>query len=538
MEFSHAWPQLICEVTATVLCYRFLVSPMIKWSARQLGAGQYPAKALNGTYPETRTTVGATSRVCLLVLPMTVTDILIDPANGGMIGIVPKAALGVLLWKHVTLDYDAASKLSWQRLDRGIALVAGVLALVFSPFALLAVIFLCGRFGAWTHHSSASVRVVKASFSWSVSAGAFNLFSASLWRPEETADLTIILGTVYLSHYVIAFRSKVRLGSKPWSWATENRVDILVASAYAWGWAGFLNENTIKKILRRLAPAATWLNWGTLLIEGAGIAAFSFRWLVFAAVVGAVCFNIVVAITSGIFFLENMVVGVTFAVVIARLHTSTDLAAFGLIPWFVSAALLALTMQGWGWRPTELGWWDTPLTERVHWKAVTRDGKVVGINNDFMSPFDREYARTAGRALVSEPIVTYPLGGVENSELRDRLLVPDLTSSDLCKIREQFGVSYWNPVAKDLYLKYMSRLFAQLNAGKPKSPLPRVFRWLKAPTGHLYYWSDLPRYQLAQGPVVIVQAWYREILYLRELQEWVCLQDKILFEIDISGSRQ
>lgn len=532
----HEWLRIGVDVLATLLVYRCVVSPAVRWSACHLGAGQYPGKALHGTYPTGPVAAGDACVVTLLVAPVIIACAAVGLAPPESVGLLPAAALGIVLWKTLTLDYDAAQSLTWQRLDRVTAVSVGVAAIAYPPLWLAAIVAACGRLGGWTHHSKACLRLVKAAFAWSVAAGALSRIAGVPPVSDRAAELFVILGTVYLSHYVFAFFSKVSLGAKPWSWVTENRTELLVASAYAWGWARFVPEQQIARLLRFLGSRASWLNAGTLGLEALGMVAFSDHRVFVAAAVGAAMFNVVVAVTSGLFFLENILIGAVFVAVSVSLPEPVRATAFGVAPWLVSLTLLALVQAGLAWRPTDLGWWDTSFSARVYWTARLRDGREVGIYNNVMSPFEREFGRLVGNPLTTEPFVTYPLGGVENAALRDHLLRLDLTEEGLRVLKTEWGRSHWCPDFKAAHVKYLHDLFSRLNDHVSKSPLPRALRWLKAPGGHLYYWGDLPGYRETMGPVEAIQVRYREVYYRPTTNEWIRLRDECLFEVDVDGA--
>jgi hypothetical protein len=88
---------------------------------------------------------------------------------------------------------------------------------------------------------------------------------------------------------------------------------------------------------------------------------------------------------------------------------------------------------------------------------------------------------------------------------------------------------------KDAHIDYIKRVFRHLNWGGKKSPLPRSIRWIKAPGGHLYYWGDLPRYKLEEGPVESIQIRYAETYYCRGSRTWLHFSDLLLFEIDLNA---
>ncbi|HEX7306750.1 hypothetical protein [Lentzea sp.] len=526
--------RMVLVLAGAVVLYRHLVSPIVRWAARELGAGDYPATALNGTYPEAPVPRSAW-RPCAVIGLLTLVAALLGPWRVSGLLWIPAVALAVVVWKYTTADYDAASDIGWQRTDRVVVTVLGVAGVLVPFLAVAAVVAICGRLGGWTHHSKSAIRVVKAAFAHSLALGPATLFTGAD-PARDQAGLLVLLATVHLSHYVFACHSKIVLGRRPWSWANENRINVLAASAYSWGWAGFLPEDTVRRVVRALAPLSRWLNWGTLVVEGLGAVAFLHRDLLVVAAAGAAFFNVVVAFSAGILFLENILLGSVIAVSALSLPPPVEQAAFGALPWTVSLALLGVVLLGRAWKPTALGWWDTPLTERVYWRVVTAGGRTCSLDNGFLSPFDREYARSAGNPLTADRYVTFPLGGVEDEELRDRLFALDREDphADLAAIAARFGLPATDPRIRERHAEYVARLFGRLALGTPKSPLPEALRWLKMPGGHLYYWLESPRYRLSDGPVVRVQVRHRKDHFDQKTATWTRLCDEAVMEIPVS----
>jgi hypothetical protein len=533
VTLAHGWLRVGSEVAATVVLYRCLVSPTLRWCALRLGFGEYPAKALNGTYPAGPPTTRDAVRVCLVAVPLTAAAALFGAAAPGSLRLVPATALLMLLWKYLTLDYDAAHELSWQRADRLAALVLGAAAVAYPALSLAALIVFCGRLGAWTHHSMVSVRLVKASFAWSLAAGGYDALAGARAPQAGATGLLIVQCTFYLAPYVLACRDKVVLGARPWSWVTQNRTEMLIACAYAQGWGRWVPARTATGVIGVFARGAVWLNAATLLVEGIGLLAFAHPWLLLFAVVSAAFFNTVVAVTTGLLFWENIVMGTVLALVAATLPDPLRAASFGLVPWSLSAAMTVLFLAGFAVRPLGLGWWDTPFVQRVHWTVMTSAGKRYGLYNDFMSPFEREYGRTLGNPLASEPFVVQDLGGVFDSRPRDRLLGARPEAAELADVKRAYGRPFHANGFREAHSAYLLSLFRRLNAGVRKSPLPHRLSWLKAPGGHLYYWGDLPGYRRSDGGVSTVQIHYQEVYYCATGREWVFLRDDLLFELEV-----
>ena len=514
------------ELALVLACYRWPTSPITGWCAVRLGAGRYPKVALNGTYPEGPAPVPGSLWAGAVIAVLSLAAEFVGTTPRGGLVVVPVVALAIVLWKYVTIDYDIALSVRWQRVDRLVVLAVGVAALLLPGLTLAGVILLCGRLGAWTHHSNACIRIVKITWCWSVTDGLLHDLGV-IGSDVGTATAAIAMGSVYLSHYVVAAWSKARLGRHPWSWAVENRTELLVATAYAWGWARFVPARRAARVVEALRPIAFVLNAVTMVVEFAGLVAFADARLFVAAVVGAMLFNCVVALTSGLLFWENMVIGAVLIATVPR----TGAPVFGFWPWLFGAAVLVMVLAGWLWRPNILGWWDTPLCAKVVWTVETADGREYGLYNNFMSPHDREYARSVGNFLVSEAIPTFPLGGVEDTAIRDCLV--DAGPDEIQQAKQRYGTVYWSADHAARHADYLRRLMLGVNSGRSKSPLPRWLRWLKAPGGHLYYWGDLPRYRRRSGQVRKVTARFREDLYSSENHDWSRLRDQVLFAVDI-----
>lgn len=437
MDPSVRWLWDACDVVGTFALYRLAISPAMKWGAYALGSGRFPATGSNGLYPDAAVPGRGAVHTALVFLPLTAIALVLGRTPDAPASWVSTAALAAVLWKCLTFDYDVSRGLSWQRVDRLVIAATGGAALVWPQCGMLALILLCGRLGAWTHHSKAAIRILKMTFAWSVTAGVHEHL-APRSAPETDSVLLVLVVAVFLSHYVVACVSKLRLGPRPWDWVTKNRTDHLVASAYSWGWARFLTERQVRRILRPLATVAVWMNAGTIVAEGLGFTAFLSRGLTVAAISIAVVFSLVVFITSGIFFWENIAVGIALIMALS----AAPAPVFGVESWLITMAVLLAVLSGLAWRPSKLGWWDTPFVARVYWTGRTSTGEVFRIHNGFMSPFDREFSRMRGYALTDEEFVTFPLGGVEDAHVRDRLNALRLEGEDLAEIKREYGRVY------------------------------------------------------------------------------------------------
>jgi hypothetical protein len=523
-------------LAGTAVVLRLVVSPAVARLATSLAMRRDGDPASNGRYPA-RAVDRRTAVPVGLVLATASAGLAIVPAPPlGVLNDLRVAVLALLLWKYLTQDLDAARPPGWQVRDRLLVLVVGLTATVLPGLTFAAVVLVCGRLGAWTHHAKAPVRVLKIFTAWTVVAAV----AAATGRVPAEASLAALLMlqiVAFLSHYVSACWHKLALGRRPWSWAAENDTGLLVAAAYEWGWARWVPRRVLTGAAAAISRCSRPLNAATLVLEGAGLVAFASPRLCVLAIGCAAGFNLVVALTSGLLFWDNVLTGVALAVVVAVAPTALSRAAFGPGPELLGLIALAAVITGVLWRPTVLAWWDTGLTTRVYWKVITADGRALGLYNTFLSPHDREYGRAAGAPAADISYVTYTMGGVEDLAARDAIFAalraadgPPLAAA-VDRVREAHAWTQFDPAARDVHAAYLAALFWRLNHGARKKVLPRPLAWLRAPSGHQYGHGDRPAYRRADGPVDRIEVWVREAVYRPAARDWYVLSDELAIAV-------
>src|SRR5262249_21722008 len=155
--------------------------------------------------------------------------------------------------------------------------------------------------------------------------------------------------------------------------------------------------------------------------------------------------------------------------------------AFGPWPELFACAAFLLSAADLLWQPFHLGWWDTPFTSRILWQVETASGKIRGLYNDYMCPFQREFGRYAGHFLSGEPVLHGPLGGVFDLGVRDRIVAAGADRAALGRLKDAYGKVRWDPAMGEQHVDYLRTMFTRLNGGARKGPLAGRLRWLKAP---------------------------------------------------------
>lgn len=500
---DHA--DILATAALVAACYRFVVSPAVRGLA---------------TRSSVRLAViaSAASTAVLPFLPLPI------PGPFRWFIVVVTA---LLTWQGTTSDYDVTRPIAPQRRDKQLLLLFALVSALWPPALLTWLVAYCGRLRGWKHHAMMPLRLLKAYLAWF-------LVELLLGPSNSSAALLLVLGYVSLSHYVKPAWSKARLGPRPWSWAWHNRTHYLTASAYCWGWARFLRPETVSRVLRRVRGADRPVNFLTMAVEAAGLIAFLDRQLFVTTLLATAAFGLAVALASGIFFWENIATNTALAITVALLPgvgTAYD-SAFGWPAGLLALAMLLLSAADLLWQPWHLGWWDSPFTARIHWQVETVSGATLGLYNDFMCPYEREFGRVLGYFLSSEPILHGHLGIVWDRRLRDLLVDADGEHDALQALKQTYGHAQTDEKQADEHVAFLTTMFTHLNSGAPKGPLPCSLRWLKAPGGQLYRWGDLPAHR-GEEPVRRITIRYQERCYRPNTGEFALLTDDIVREIEL-----
>ncbi|MGW0537654.1 hypothetical protein [Streptomyces sp. NPDC003032] len=488
---------------AVVVCYRFAVSPAVRALA------QRPRALRAAIY-------AAVPAVLLAFRPLP------EPGSFWWLAVF---IIALLTWQGTTSDYDVTQPIGPQRRDKQLLLLLAAASCLWTPALLPWLAVYCGKLRGWRHHAMMPLRLVKAYLTW--------FLVALVVGPRVSAPgLLLVLGCVSLSHYVKPAWSKARLGPRPWSWAWHNRTHYLMASAYSWGWARFLRADTVSRLLRGARVVDRPANFLTVAIELVGLVAFLDRRLLIAALVATALFNLAVALASGILFWENICTNVALAIVVTLLPEQGYDMVFGWPAALIALVVILLSVADLLWNPWHLGWWDSPFTARTHWQVETVSGAKLGLYNDFMCPYEREFGRVLGYFLTVEPIVHGHLGIVWDQQLRDRLVQSDGDLDKLNALKQTYGQRQTDQVQAREHIAFLTTMFTRLNTGAPKGPVPRSLHSLKAPGGQLYYWGDLPPYR-GEEPVRRITIRYEERLYRPGAGDFLLLTDRTVKEIEL-----
>ncbi len=441
-----------------------------------------------------------------------------------------------MAWQASTRDIDPV--LGETHFPARVAVVACTVGTWFSPAFFVAEIWLLSTpFSLWQHHATLPMRLMLAMGAHLILTGAFAALSGlagiHVRLFPDAAALIFFVMMVAISHYFITALAKCRLGPKWYSWVTDNHLHHLAASAYSWGWARFLPWRVWHRVIAAAKRGERLLQFLAFGLELLSPLALLRREVAIGFCLAWAGFHLGVFALSGLLFWDWMAADLALAAMLARLPPAAVATVFG--PVAVAASLIFMflfPLRHRLWKPMPLGWFDTPFTQRVHWRVRGESGKEYGLYNDFMCPHERLYGKVNGCFLAPVAVLTYHLGEVWKPELRDALCAAGPSLERLEAVRARFGIRPGSAEMAANHIAYLRRFLRAVNRGRRKHVLPRGLRWLKAPGDQVYYWGELPAYR-GQEKAAAVRLFYREEYFdgtaLRRLRE------ETLVECEVEG---
>ena len=440
---------------------------------------------------------------------------------------------GMLAWRAATLDIDPVFE-EPRYLERGL-LGAFALGGILSPAGVVAtIVLLAGGFALKGQHSKLPMRVLVLVVAYLAFEPLGRAFAA--WTRLDLATLVFFVVSLLVSHYLVSALAKMWLGPSWYSWIADNRLHHLATSAYSWGWARFVPWRVWRRFVAALAKLERPIQVAAFGVELLAPLAILDRSIAVVFCGLWALFHLGVLAVSGLLFWEWIGTNLAVGTAILMLPPAIAADAFGPLQLAVAATLLlAFPLRHKLWKPMPLGWWDTPLTQRMHWIAVGESGRRYGIYNDYMCPNERLYGKIHACFMAPQRAVTYHLGEVWRRELRDAIRHAGPELEAIAAVRSRYGVSPRDPELEANHLTYLSRFFDALNRGRRKAVLPRGLRWLKAPGDQLFYWGELPAFK-GQEPVESVLLVYREEYF--DGADLVRLVDEPVVEVAVGSASE
>ena len=415
------------------------------------------------------------------------------------------SAAGIVTWRAVTMDIDLATGRTFV-LYRGLMFLAWMGAWVHPAFLVLLLHIGITWLRSSYHHQFMALRVILI---FLAGLGALPLTELiTRTEIEFTTPALFLLLLICASHYLVPGIGKLRLGRHWYSWIRDNRLHSIVIVAHLKGWLGFLPAKRVIGVVRLLRPLDSIFQLGTVLIE-LGSAFILFDQRICVILLGCfVVFHLMVAISTGIFFWQFVVVDALLFTAIFNLPPRLAADLFGWQSGSIAAALLLVfPLRGKIWRPNGLSWWDTPFCCGVDYEAKGRESGVwYALHNDFMCPHERIFGQQYGEFLSNAKRLNGHIGETTDRACREAILDSGEDVSRIATAKEELGTSLYDAELGVQHDRYFTAFLRNFNAGRRKRVCPV---WLKAPGGQLFYWGTLPRFT-GQEPIAELVVRYRE----------------------------
>jgi len=421
-------------------------------------------------------------------------------------------ASGIVTWRAVTMDVELVAGRSY--IGCRLIMCLAWIGVWYHPGFL---ILLLNTGVTWLrsnyHHQHLAIRTMVM---FVACVGAHLLVHSVVAAYGVTLNSDVTVPTLFLllcvcaSHYFVPGTAKLKLGPRWYSWMIDNQLHAISMSAYLWGWLRFLPEAGVIRFVKSLRPFDRTFQILTISFELAAVLILFDQTLCLGLLAVFTAFHITVAVLSGIFFWQYIVVDAILIWTISTLPPSLANDLFGIQTGLAAAAvILVFPRKGKVWAPYRLAWWDTTFACRVCYEVTGVSGTRYGVYNDFMCPNERVFGQTYGECLSQELRITGHIGETSRRDCFEACHAVGQDSTALQAAKMAIGKSVYNAELEAVHDNYITTFFKNFNAGHRKRLVPL---WLKAPGGQLFYWGELARFT-GQERIVELVVRYREYYF-------------------------
>ncbi len=326
------------------------------------------------------------------------------------------------------------------------------------------------------------------------------LFAAALLLEAMTgrswvAPFLVVLVCLVAANYWYSGLGKMRLG-----WIAHRHLNLLVLGAYANGWLAFLEPATVVRISEWLAWANTPLMVFTLVVEWGAVLILFRRWSLVGLLLCAIGFHLGIFAYTGMLFWMWILVEAALLWFLLAGDRIRRIRIFTPAHFLTSAALIVGC--GFWLAPTNLSWYDTPLTYSVRLEGVGASGASHELPTGLLSPYSDTFFLGLFHHLSSNPQMTSVMGAAWLPGVADSL-VAATTAEQVFEIENRFPGNVFDEAQNERFDDFVRGFIGTLNrkGRKPITPYP-----LQAPP-HLW---PFPRGGAYDGgePIARVRVWH------------------------------
>lgn len=289
----------------------------------------------------------------------------------------------------------------------------------------------------------------------------------------DGAAFMLAVLTLHAANYFAPAVEKVAISPHLYEWMLTNDVAMHTRAVLAWGWGPFAaaGPDVHGYLLDGAVLGRLPIQFGTMLLEGAGLFLLLRRRSSIGLLVIWCAFHAIIFMMSGILFWKWMLLNLGLAAVLwradpamlGRLFTRAAF-HFSLGAALALVAVSYLPIVG----PQRLGWFDTPSFNTFRVEVVGASGRTYSVDDDDMTPYDHYFAFDRFFFLVPDKLVIRA-NASKDYATADRVRRAGIDG--IASLKQREGRIYYDADREQLLANFLTTYFRNLNAGMPKKTL-------------------------------------------------------------------
>ncbi len=274
------------------------------------------------------------------------------------------------------------------------------------------------------------------------------LFKSWIGKKGEHDFLFLTLIVLASAYWTCGF-GKLRM-----NWISFGHIYHLLSATYANGWLGFLSPDQIGHMSQWLAKLDWLMRFFVVIVEVGALFVWWRRWTVMTFLAFWVCFHLGVFALSGILFWKWIVLEVGLLIFMLQSKTAKKLPFFNPATFVVS--VLFIGAGKYLFQPTNLSWYDSPVSYAFRFEGQGEDGNVYEISPQLFNPYDYQFTMGAFRYLSESPTIPVVWGAVFDRAVAEEVLkVRNL--DDIRALEEELNQITFNPEKAQVMDQFIRR---------------------------------------------------------------------------------
>jgi hypothetical protein len=302
-----------------------------------------------------------------------------------------------------------------------------------------------------------------------------NLFGATflihaITRSPRTQNFGFLTCCLVASAYCVAAMAKLDV-----DWFAQGHLLLILPAAYAHGWLGQLDPNSIVELTNLIAPFDLLIRVMVVAVEGAClIFLWNRRWSMIL-LAGVMLFHVAVFALYGFLFWTWVLVDSALLVVLFRYRATREL-GFYTRTYALASIVLITVASSWA-MPPQLGWLDMWVTYSFQIEAIDTDGNQYTLAPRYFAPYEDYFTMASFGYLVHDRRMPSGPYGVSKSPAQAQLLFGIRNAQDLFDLESDQGAVRYKQDKVEQFRSFVER-FAAAKNNLASSNMSR--RWWRA----------------------------------------------------------